>query len=76
MESGVAGTIKLTGSKKPFQKYSSENVKNSGVYNEGAEIQLTKKKKPRQDEEQNGDEEEEVVVKKAKKKVKVESDDD
>lgn len=72
LERGLGGaSIKLNGDKKKVEKYDSNNFKSAGVYNTGAEVQLSKKKK--RDEE---DEEEEQVVVKKTKKPKVESDSD
>jgi hypothetical protein len=68
LERGLTGgSIKLN--HKKTEKYDSNNFKSAGVYNTGAEVQLSKKKKRDEDDE----EEEPVVVKKAKK-AKVESD--
>ena len=71
LERGLGGaSIKLNGDKKKVEKYDSNNFKSAGVYNTGAEVQLSKKKKRDDD-----DEEEKVVVKKSKKpKVESESD--
>jgi hypothetical protein len=71
LERGLGGaSIKLNGDKKKVEKYDSNNFKSAGVYNTGAEVQLSKKKKRDDD-----DEEEQVVVKKSKKpKVESESD--
>ncbi len=73
MERGVPGNaiskIKGAGQGKKIEKYNSDNAKNSGVYNEEDEVQvteLTKKKKQRTKSEDAG---EEVPVKKKKKTV-------
>lgn len=66
--------LKTPGAGKKIEKYSSENGKNSGLYNDEDEVQvqLTKKKKKRTQSEDV--DEESVPVKKKKKKEVVQSD--
>jgi hypothetical protein len=61
----IVGDKKTNGKK--IEKYNSTNAKQSGVYNQDAEIQLTKKKKHREE-----DDESDVVP--VKKKKRTESD--
>lgn len=68
--------VKGAGQGKKIEKYNSDNAKNSGVYNQEDEVQVTeftKKKKPRS---KSVDDEEQVPIKKKKKVVKEETDEE